>query len=128
MDIFNSQSLHLLNKSLDGLWKRQEAISENTANYETPGYKRKYVSFEDNLKTAVESKAATRKETAQKIRDANITMGRTNGETMRLDGNNVDIEEETIEMARTTLNYLYSQRMLNDYFSRLRCAISEGSK
>lgn len=128
MDIFSSQSLSLLNKSLDGLWKRQEIISDNVANYETPGYKRKYVSFEESLKTAVESGFTTRSQGNQKIMDANIKVGQTNDETMRTDGNNVDIEEETIEMARTTLNYLYSQRMLDDYFSRLRCAISEGSK
>ncbi|HMM07209.1 MAG TPA: flagellar basal body rod protein FlgB [Clostridiales bacterium] len=128
MDIFSSQSLSLLNKSLDGLWKRQEIISDNVANYETPGYKRKYVSFEENLKAAVESGSATKSQSNQKIMDADIKVGQTNDETMRTDGNNVDIEEETIEMARTTLNYLYSQRMLDDYFSRLRCAISEGSK
>ncbi len=128
MNIFDSQSLSLLNKSLDGLWKRQEVISDNIANYETPGYKRKYVSFEESLKTAVESGSTTKNQANQKIMDANIKVGQTNDETMRTDGNNVDIEEETIEMARTTLNYLYSQRMLNDYFSRLRCAISEGSK
>jgi flagellar basal-body rod protein FlgB len=128
MNIFDSQSINLLNKSLDGLWKRQEVISDNVANYETPGYKRKYVSFEESLKTAVESGSTKRSEANQKIRDANIKVGETKDETMRLDGNNVDIEEETIEMARTTFNYLYSQRMLNDYFSRLRCAISEGRK
>lgn len=128
MDIFASQSINLLNKSLDGLWKRQEIISDNIANYETPGYKRKYVSFEDDLKAAVESGSAKNSEIKQKIMNAKIEVGQTNDESMRLDDNNVDIEQETIEMARTTLNYAYSQRMLDDYFSRLRCAISEGSK
>lgn len=128
MDIFASQSINLLNKSLDGLWKRQEIISDNIANYETPGYKRKYVSFEDDLKAAVESGSAKNSEIKQKIMNTKIEVGQTNDESMRLDDNNVDIEQETIEMARTTLNYAYSQRMLDDYFSRLRCAISEGSK
>lgn len=128
MDILASQSINLLNKSLDGLWKRQEIISDNIANYETPGYKRKYVSFEDDLKAAVESGSAKNSEIKQKIMNTKIEVGQTNDESMRLDDNNVDIEQETIEMARTTLNYAYSQRMLDDYFSRLRCAISEGSK
>jgi flagellar basal-body rod protein FlgB len=128
MEFFNSTSINLLNKNLDGLWKRQEIISDNVANYETPNYKRKYVSFEENLKAAVESGARKKSEINEEIMEADIQVGEADDETMRLDGNSVDIEQETIEMARTTLNYLYSQRMLDDYFSRLRCAISEGRK
>lgn len=128
MDIFNSLSLNLLDKSLDGLWKRQEIISDNVANYETPGYKRKYVSFEDNLNAVLESGTTKKSELNQKIMNTDIRVGQSDDETMREDGNSVDIEQETIEMARTTLNYMYSQRMLDDYFSRLRCAISEDRK
>lgn len=128
MDLFDSQSINLLNKSLDGLWKRQEIISDNVANYETPGYKSKYVSFEEGLKAAVESGSTKESETNQNIKDTDIQVGQTDDGTMRADGNNVDIEQQTIEMARTTLNYMYSQRMLDDCFSRLRCAISEGKK
>ena len=36
-------SLSLMTKALDGLWKRQEVISNNLANVDTPGYKSQYV-------------------------------------------------------------------------------------
>ena len=39
-------SLSLMTKALDGLWKRQEVISNNLANVDTPGYKSQYVTFE----------------------------------------------------------------------------------
>ena len=35
-------------KSLDFLWKQQEVLALNIANVETPGYKKKMVSFEEN--------------------------------------------------------------------------------
>ena len=37
-------------KSLDFLWKQQEVLALNIANVETPGYKKKMVSFEDEYR------------------------------------------------------------------------------
>lgn len=127
MDLFNTPSINLLTKNLDGLWKRQEVISDNIANFETPGYKRKYVSFEENLIQAVQN-SNKKSIMNQKIDNTEIQVNQADDETMRLDGNNVDIEKENLEMARTSMNYMYSQRILNDYFSRLKNAISEGRK
>ncbi len=128
MDLFNSTLVSSMNKSLDGLWRRQEVISENIANFETPGYKRKYVSFEDSLKSALESNATSKSQKINEINKASITEGQDNDESMRLDGNSIDIEQENIDMVRTSYQYMYSQRVLSDQFSRLRTAISEGQR
>lgn len=128
MDLFNSTLVSAMGKSLDGLWRRQEAISENIANFETPGYKRKYVTFEDSLKSALESKNISNEQMISKINGSKIGLSVDKDETMRLDGNSIDIEQENIDMVRTTYQYMYSQRVLSDHFSRLRCAISEGQR
>ena len=35
------------NKSLDYLWKKMEVVQNNLANVDTPGYKKKDISFEE---------------------------------------------------------------------------------
>ncbi|MEG0978682.1 MAG: flagellar basal body rod protein FlgB [Oscillospiraceae bacterium] len=128
MDLFNSTLVSAMGKSLDGLWRRQEVISENIANFETPGYKRKYVTFEDNLKSALEAKNTQKSDKISRIDNSSVKLEVDETKSMRLDGNSVDIEQENIDMVRTSYQYMYSQRILSDHFSRLRCAISEGQR
>ena len=42
---FWGNSISMVEKSLDYLWEKQQAISNNIANAETPGYKSKYVTY-----------------------------------------------------------------------------------
>ena len=115
-----------MNKDLDGLWARQQEISDNIANVETPGYKSKSVSFEDQLKALLSDSSANNSETIDNIKNTQPQITVSDDKTSRLDGNNVDTEKENIELARTQLNYMYSLRELSDYFSRLRYAITDG--
>lgn len=126
MDWLNSIPATLMQKDLDGLWQRQQAISDNIANVETPGYKSKTVSFEDQLQHQLSSGEGTTEDTVRRLQDTGTVTAVSKEESARLDGNNVDIEKENTELARTQLNYLYSLRELSDYFSRLKYAISEG--
>ena len=45
--------VNVLDKAADASWMRQEAISNNIANVNTPGYKRQDVAFEDSLQEAI---------------------------------------------------------------------------
>lgn len=116
--------LGIMNKTLDGLWTRQEVISDNLANFETPNYKRKTVSFEESLQNAILSTEET-DHTYEDIYNSPIWFGEDN-ETVRLDGNSVDLEQEQLSMIKTTYQYMYTQRLMSDYFSRLSTAINEG--
>lgn len=123
MDLFTNTLSASMAKSLDGLWMRQEAISDNIANFETPGYKRKVVSFEDELAFAISGNDSE----DGRVHDINNTFAVTReeiNELYRMDGNGVDLEEENVEMARTTYQYMYAQRVLNDHYSRLQTAIN----
>ena len=119
-------SVTLMNKNLDGLWTRQQEISDNIANVETPGYKSKTVRFEDQLKAVLSGSPANSKEAAAAIQNVQPEVTVSDDKSIRADGNNVDAVKENIELVRTQMNYMYSLRELSDYFSRIRYAITEG--
>ncbi|HEX2985404.1 MAG TPA: flagellar basal body rod protein FlgB [Caproiciproducens sp.] len=127
MNWLDSIPINLLNKDLDGLWSRQQAISDNLANIDTPGYKSKQVSFEDQLASLLTGNpVGTQNEIVNQIKETEPSTSVSTDKTSRLDGNNIDAEQQNIEMARTQLNYAYSLRELSDYFSRLKYAITDG--
>lgn len=122
-------NLNLLNKSLDGLWLRQQTTMENIANYSTPGYKSKTVDFETILSTNLNNAyGKTTSEVNDQILSSNILIKANNNQSMRLDGNNVDLEKENLQLAKTQLQYMYTVTELNSYFSKLKSVISEGKK
>lgn len=123
-----------LEKGLDASWKRNEVITNNIANVDTVGYKRSEVEFESLFKEALESGSFSAKKTRQghmEIGSGNIDSLSANivvdGSTsMRLDGNNVDIDYESAELAKNTIYYNTLIRKLTSEFTRLRMAIKEG--
>ena len=50
MDLISNGTIELTKFAMDGLMERQKAITANTANVMTPGYQRKDVDFESQLK------------------------------------------------------------------------------
>lgn len=123
LDWLNSISMSLLSKNLDGLWARQQAISDNLANVETPGYKSKSVSFEDQLQAQLQDDSRSKQDMIQGIQSVDPATTVSEG-TLRADGSNVDVEKENINLARTQLDYAFSLQGLTDQFARLRIAIS----
>lgn len=123
MDLFTNTLSASMSKSLDGLWTRMEVTSDNIANFETPNYKRKVVSFEEQLSFAINNNDSK----ADRVDDIRSTFATTReevNERYRMDGNGVDLEEENLEMARATYQYMYAQRVLNDHYTRLKTAIN----
>lgn len=132
-NLFNNTNLNLLNRSLDGLWLRQQITMDNIANYSTPGYKTKFVDFESQLKEKVENITLKNKksiidEQNEQIKNSDIIIGTNDNQSLRLDGNNVDLEKENLDLAKTGLQYMYTVTEMNSYFSKLKSVISEGKK
>lgn len=124
MDGLYGNSLPLLTKALDCLWTRQEVLSNNLANVETPGYKSKYVTFEDELKKRLESAAGgTRQQRLEAIQKVSGRIQETTGRTERLDGNNVDATEEFVEITKAAYEYQYLLRSVDMDIARLRSVI-----
>ena len=101
-------TISMAQKSLDCLWKKQEALSDNLANIDTPGYKRKQVSFEEAFRKRLI--AADETKSSAKMREAIEGAGYTvytRDDTARVDENNVNADVEETEMTRTWLHYNY---------------------
>lgn len=128
MNWIDTVSSSLLGKDLDGLWVRQQAISDNMANYETPGYKTKQVSFENQLLQQLSSSGKDAGSAAAAIDSVTPQVTEESDEAFRADGNGVDLEQQMIDMARTSTNYSYSLRQMTDYYSRLQTAITGNAK
>lgn len=124
-------------KTLDATLLRNEAISQNIANVDTPGYKRKTVAFEEYLSDAV-GKSSLR---GLRPRPEHIPVGKRNVQdidikvsedgsslSMRLDGNNVDIESEMAQMAKNTIKYNLIAQKITGSFNKVKSVINEGRR
>lgn len=123
--------INVLDKAADGAWLRNEAIANNIANVNTPGYKRQDVSFEAELKHAL--KANKYVSLDQKVKDLNSD-GRLShvnprpytdyaGFSYRLDGNNVDIDNENVELASNQIKYNALTQSIDQEFKNLQTVI-----
>ncbi|MDD2216388.1 MAG: flagellar basal body rod protein FlgB [Eubacteriales bacterium] len=113
-----------LQKAMDGTWQRQKVISNNIANHETPGYKAQKVSFEKALKNEINKYTKG----SDGVRNVKIRVSTDYSVSERMDGNNVNIDVENINMVKTQIQYQYLIRGISDQFSRLKYAISEGRR
>lgn len=129
MKVDNNMNINLLNKTLDGLWLRQQTTMENIANSSTPGYKSKIVDFESILSANLKNTyGKTSSDINKEIQLSNIIVEENDNLSMRLDGNNVDLEKENLQLAKTQLQYMYTVSEINSYFTKLKSVISEGKK
>lgn len=117
--------VNVLDKAADASWTRNDVLANNIANADTPGYKRKDVQFETYLSNAVAG-TDTLDETVANI-DLSTLEATTYTEQMglsyRLDGNNVDISTENVELAKNQLKYYTLMSSIGDEFSRLKAAL-----
>ena len=124
INIFGN-SMTMSAKSLDFLWTKQQVISNNIANADTPGYKSGYVTFEETFKSRLEaaSRSGGKENVPDAIRNSGWVVNRTDNETARADGNNVQLDTEMTEMTRTALQYQYLLNSVNGDITRLTTAI-----
>ncbi len=116
--------VRVLDRAADASWLRNEAISNNIANVDTPGYKRQDVAFESVLKKALgsnryqstDSKVAAAGKKKLSVR----TYTDYGNYSYRLDGNNVDIENENVMLAENQLKYQGLLTGIQQEFSNLQ--------
>ena len=116
--------INVLNRAADAAWQRNEAISNNIANVETPGDKRQDVAFESVLQQAL----GNNRYQSMDDKVANVNLSRLRGRayvdyanySYRLDGNNVDIENENVMLAENQLKYQGLISSINQEFTNLQ--------
>lgn len=117
-------TIAMASKSLDYLWKQQEVTSDNIANVDTPGYKKKRVSFEEVYRQRLRAASETNDNT--KVREAiegTDYLVYSRDDSARVDENNVNIDVENTELARTTLHYQYLLQSVTNDVKRYQTAI-----
>lgn len=125
-DFFTDIASTVLSKSLDAAVARQKAIANNIANVETPGYKRSYVTFEQELQRVLEMPGGHGKRA--KLRELEPLRQTDTWSSSKPDGNNVNIDAEIADLAKTTLKQKAETVLLSDKIAMLRAAISEGKR
>ncbi len=129
-----NNSVNLLEKSLDYFWAKNEVISKNIANVNTPGYKRYDVKFEDFYSKEKEKLMMSSEKKNPKFipigenTNSFVAPLASNSFSMRRDKNNVDINEENAELAKNTINYNVVANQLTKELSILKQAINEGRR
>lgn len=119
--------VRVLDKAADASWLRNEAISNNIANVDTPGYKRQDVAFESVLKKALgNNRYESTDEKVATARTKNLSV-RTFTDyanySYRLDGNNVDVENENVMLAENQLKYQGLLTSIQQEFSNLQAVM-----
>lgn len=119
--------INVLDKAADASWLRNEAISNNIANADTPYYKRQDVAFEAELKKALgmgSDENLDRRVHNLKSSRLNPHVYTDYGQySYRLDGNNVDIENENVMLAENQLKYQGLLTGINQEFTNLQTAM-----
>ncbi|MBW4095809.1 MAG: flagellar biosynthesis protein FlgB [Acidobacteria bacterium] len=112
--MIESVTANALNSALNGLSLRQRTIANNVANINTPGYHAQRVMFEDALSQAVSNGTGA----------ANPTI-KSSLEPTQLNGNNVNLDEETLNSIETNLRYEFASNAMNNQFTAVRAALKE---
>ena len=120
--------INVLDRAADASWTRENVISNNIANVDTVGYKRQDLDFESLLKQELEGSRFTSLD--EKIKKADLSKLTPNIYTdyaqysYRLDGNNVDIHTEEVELASEQIKYQGLTTAITSEFTRMKAVIS----
>ena len=121
--------INVLGKAANASWLRNEVINNNIANVNTPNYKRQDVSFDDTLAIELKKTGTTQVDLDKHVANADST--RLEGKiytdatnySYRIDGNNVDIDTENVELASNEIKYNGLVSSINAEFARLKSVI-----
>lgn len=119
--------VNVLDRAADASWNREATIANNIANADTPGYKREDIDFASVLKRELWGTKVRGLDKAVKELDLDQLKGQEYidypGYSYRIDGNNVDIDTENVELASEQLNYQTLTQSIKSEFQRFSAVI-----
>ena len=127
-------NIKYLEKSLNASWLRNETISNNISNVNTPGYKRESVAFESILKASMQNIGIEGKVTHEKhlpignvgIDHIEPSISKDFNSKYRRDGNNVNIDVEMANLAKNTIQYNMMTQRVSGKLSKLKSIVKDG--
>ncbi|WP_280768988.1 flagellar basal body rod protein FlgB [Salipaludibacillus daqingensis] len=133
MNLINNSTTQLLETAMSSASTRQNTISQNIANVDTPNYKAQKTVFSHELNRAKEGQRLNANRLDERhiefggrpADDAGFVTRRTN--TMyNHNGNNVDIDHEMSELAKNQIYYNTLVDRLNGRFNSVRTVLGQG--
>lgn len=128
-------NVNFFQKALDATWLRNEAISNNIANVNTPGYKRATVEFENILKDKMIERTVPLRTTNIRHIGKNNSIHNINPKikinkeySTKHDKNNVNIDVEMANLAKNTIMYNAIVNQTSREFEKIKSVISEGGR
>jgi flagellar basal-body rod protein FlgB len=135
MEFFNNRSMQLLERALNVSTLRQNVLTNNIANAETPGYKRMDVRFEAELQKAIHrsdsrfigyrTDAKHLEIGASRLSNIKPRIVQEGNYVMNNNKNNVDLDHEMAEIAKNGIRYQVLVQQSS--FSGYRIAIEGGN-
>ena len=119
--------INVLDKAADASWTRENLLANNIANIDTPGYKRQDIDFQSVLKKELGNYKYMSLD--QKMNTVDLSKLNPSVYTdyesysYRLDGNNVDIDTEEVELASEQIKYQALTQSITSEFQRLQTVL-----
>ena len=121
--------VNVLKAAADASWTREEVLTNNIANVDTPNYKRQDVDFTTYLNSALSRTNGGSSSLTNRVNNINYNdvaiRTYTDNSTLsyRTDGNNVDLSTENVELAAEQVNYNALIDSMNNEFSRFKAVL-----
>ncbi|TVR68320.1 MAG: flagellar basal body rod protein FlgB [Spirochaetaceae bacterium] len=130
------RQVDILHRTMDTSMVRQNVIANNIANANTPNFKRSEVNFESRLAYALESADRQPRFRERLTHERHIPFHKTldyrdvrprrvldYATTAKNNGNNVDIEVESMDLMSNQLAYQLMTRSVADSFARINLVL-----
>jgi len=135
MRLFDGTKIPVLNRALDAYALRQKVIAGNLANIATPGYKAQSVKFEEELSGALNTGSIPGMTTHAQhlpiggssidgvVPTVQSTPVNDKSDPRASGMNNVDLDQEMAELAKTQLRFKFAARLIGDTFRGIQKSI-----
>jgi flagellar basal-body rod protein FlgB len=112
-----------LGQYLDLTSKQMQLTAGNMANVDTPGYKTQGFDFEQEFARQLDSSGG-----ADGLAGAQVQAQDVNGLVARPDGNNISMDREGMQLAKSQLQFRLGVQLLKTEFSNVMSAIHAEAK
>ena len=121
--LYNSLAFNAMKSGLDGLAIEQKMILHNLANYETPGFKSKSVTFDKVLNKEKEKGGGV----GGSYR-FQATIHTNDAVELRPDGNNVDSDVESMKLYENYVRTQYLYTKISGQFANMNYVLDQTAK
>lgn len=105
---------------------REQAISANMANIDTPGYRTRDINLESEFNKVMSGALRPTEDGAETVQLSPV-FHQVRGLMERPDGNNVSLDHEGLMLAKTQLEYQLAVQLIQNHFHQTLSAINGGS-